>query len=125
MAQEPLTTAGVAQKQADLYALSDQALSSEANVIRTNFIWWLSSNFIINQTQIAYVNAMAASWLNYASFEIAMAVENRLPVGFIAPNPLPPPSISKMVKFESSVVIQFSQGTGFDAAGRIDIELTY
>lgn len=125
MALEPLTSAGVAQKQADLYALSDPALSAEATVIRTNFVSWLSSNFIMNQMQIAYVNAMSNKWLDYVAFETAMAVENRLPVGFIAPNPLPPPSISKMVKFESSVVIQYSQAAGFAAAGRIDIELIY
>ncbi|MFA6152006.1 MAG: hypothetical protein WC716_11840 [Chitinophagaceae bacterium] len=125
MALEPLTAAGVAQKQADLYALSDPALSGEANSIRTNFIFWLSNNFIMNQLQIAYVNSMSPLWLNYAASETAMAVENRLPVGFVAPTPLPPPSISKMVKFESSVVIQYSQVTGFAAAGRIDITLTY
>lgn len=125
MPQEPLTSAGIAQKQSDLYALSDPALSAEANAIRTNFVWWLSSNFIMNQTQIAYVNAMSPAWLNYAASETGMAVEHRLPVGFVAPNPLPAPSISKMVKFESSVVIQFSVASGFAAAGRIDITLTY
>jgi hypothetical protein len=125
MALEPLTSAGIQQKQMDLYALGNPALIAEANSIRSNFITWINANFVVNSAQLIYLNSMPSAWIDYAASETAMAVEHRLPITFSAPNPLPAPSISKMTKIESMLNASYSQASGFSVSGSVAFTLSY
>lgn len=125
MALEPLTSAGIQQKQTDLYALPDPALLTEANSIRSNFINWINANFIVNSAQLIYLNSMPSTWIDYAAAETAMAVQYRLPITFTAPNPLPAPSISKMTEIESKLHASYSQASGLNISGSVAFTLTY
>lgn len=125
MAQEPLTAAGVAQKTADLYALSNNALLAEANAIRADFANWLNTNFILNSAQLNYLNGVDPTWMAQVSFRTGFAVENRLDIIFNAPDPLPPPSISKMIEYDDEIKLKFSVLGGFLVTGSATFTLTY
>lgn len=125
MAQEPLTPAGVQQKQTDLYALSDNALQAEATAIRSNFIAWLYVNFIVNAAQLTYLNGMDGRWLQQAAAETAFAIENRLLITFTAPNPLPPPTVSKIVELDKKQIVKFSKAEGYTVEGSLEFKIIY
>lgn len=125
MAQEPLTPSGVAQKKADLYALSNNDLLAEANAIRANLVSWVNTNFILNSGQLTYLSGMDPQWLAQVASRLGFAVEHRLDIIFDAPVPLPPPSISKMVEYDDAVKLKFSQSGGLDVTGTITFTLTY
>ncbi|MNK11838.1 hypothetical protein D3C87_298870 [compost metagenome] len=125
MQQQPLTPAGVDNKTAELYALPNNALLTEANAVRTDFIAWLNVNFVLNASQLTWLNGMDARWIAYAAYSTGFAFENRLPVVFNAPVPLPPASISKMAVVENKYHIEYSQIIGFAPIGHLEFTLTY
>lgn len=125
MQQQPLIPAGVNNKTAELYALPNNALIIEANAVRADFIAWLNVNFVLNSSQLAWLNGMDTRWITYAAFSTGLAIENRLPVIFNAPVPLPPASISKMAKTENKITVTYSEITGFSPQGHVEFTLTY
>ena len=125
MPLQPLTAAGVATKQADLYALSNNDLLTQANLIRSNFISWLNANFTVSTTQQTYLNSMDARWIAEAASQLGYVIENRLDVTFTAPDPLPPPSISKLSRIDIIIRSDYSQSGGFVTTGSIAFSLTY
>jgi len=125
MQQQPLTPAGVTNKTTELYALSNNDLLAQANAVRTDFIAWMNTNFVLNASQLSWLNAVDARWIAYAAFSTGFALENRLPVIFDAPVPLPPASISKMAKVENKFKVEYSQITGFVTHGELGFTLTY
>lgn len=76
----PFTNEGFAELQAQLYQLDDQALTTEANLIRADFSGWLISNFELDSNQQLFLRQIAPSALALYGAETAFAVENRLMV---------------------------------------------
>lgn len=125
MSQQPFTPAGVQAKTAELYALSDQMLLAEANAVRADLRAWLNVNFILNTAQVNYIAAMDQHFINYTAANVGMALQFRLNITLVAPTPLPPPIISKMVELEPKLTPVYNQNDGLTAAGEIIITVTY
>ncbi len=125
MAQEPLTSSGIATKQSDLYALSNNNLQLEVDSINTDFRGWLKTNFIFTSTQEAYLDSMDNNFIDFAAEQTAYAVKNRLTINFTAPNPLPPISISKMVTLTDTFQTQYSHISGFGVTGELSYTIAY
>jgi hypothetical protein len=125
MPQQPFTPAGVQQKQVDLYALSNNALLVEANAIRNDLKAWLITNFIMTAAQQTYLNGMSSQFIQLASCRTGFAVENRVPIVLDAPTPLPPPSMSKIVRTKDFMNGAYSQASGFVVTGQLVFELVY
>ena len=123
--QQPFTTAGVAAKLADLYALSNNDLLAEANAVRTNMKAWLNTNFILNASQQTWLTGVDDQFFLLAAPQTAFALQNRLNIQLIAPSPLPPPSFSKMVRVSNTLDASYSQSLGFAGSGSLTFELTY
>ena len=82
MTQQPLTTAGVQAKQDELYALSDPDLQIQADLIRSDFRNWISTNFVLDASQQTYLNNIDNDWISYNAQATALGISQRLPVLF-------------------------------------------
>ena len=121
MAQEPLTPAGVQQKQDDLYALSNNQLQAQVDLIRSDFRDWLKDNFILDSSQETYLDNMDDQFIDLASALTGVAVKNKLPIYLIKPTPS---GVSKYVKSHDHIVTVWSQ-SGLTATGDLTFEIIY
>lgn len=125
MVQQPFDSAGVQAKQVELYALSNNALLTEANAVRSNFAAWMNTNFILSAAQQSYITSMDTTFVNFLANNVGLAIEYRLSITLTAPFPLPAPSISKMIELEPQLIPVFNQSSGVAVTGSIVIRLTY
>jgi hypothetical protein len=125
MAQEPLTPTGIATKQSDLYALSNNNLQLQVDAIKANFRAWLKTNFIFSAAQETYLDGMDDDFIEFSAIQTGHAVKNRLTITFSAPNPLPPISISKMVSVTDTFLTRYSHISGLSVSGTLTFTLAY
>ena len=125
MPQQPFNSAGVQAKTAELYALPDQMLLVEANAVRADLRAWLNVNFILSTAEVNYIAAMNQQFIDYIASSVGLAFQFRLNVSLIAPTPLPPPIISKMVELEPKLTPVYNEIDGVTAAGEVIITITY
>lgn len=125
MPQQPFTPVGVQAKTAELYALSDQMLQQEAASVRADLRAWLNINFILTAAQVSYIVSMDNQFISYTGDTLGLAFQFRLPVNLVAPTPLPPPIISKMVELEPKLTPVYNEIDGLTAAGEVIITITY
>jgi len=122
MAQEPLTPAGVQQKQDDLYALSNNQLQAEVDLIRADFRSWMKDNFILNSSQETYLDNMGDEFIEHASVRTGIATINRLPIYLIVPTP---GGVSKYIRTQDTMVTLWNQTAGLTATGDLTFEIIY
>lgn len=101
MAQLPFTATGVAQKQAELYALSDANLLIQARLITTDIAGWLDTNFVLSDLQKAWIaQAPPMVQFNWGA-AVAAVVSARRPITMATPPPTYPPARrTKKIRFE-------------------------
>ncbi|WP_304064293.1 hypothetical protein [Pedobacter glucosidilyticus] len=80
MEKVPLTSAGVQQKLAKLYAKSDQELNVEANAFHQDFKLWVAQNFHLNENQLAYLNSLDERFVSQAAARGSYFMAHRLPI---------------------------------------------
>ncbi|MEC3880217.1 hypothetical protein [Parapedobacter sp. 10938] len=132
MSMQPFTPVGVANKMADLYALSDPALLIEADAIRADFRDWVSTNFILDATQQTRLADLNDKWVQIAACQLGFAVENRLPVTLeVDPPPVENTTsgtfkimASKLIGFESKIESTDDAG-GMNATGWVRFYTVY
>lgn len=122
MAQQPFTTAGVAAKQAELNALSNSDLATQANEIRNNFQEWMISNFILDASQTASLNSLNPDFLDYTSFVVSYAVNHRLPVNVDKHGA---ESSGKLLHTTGGISVSTSSSGSTSVSGTVQIDITY
>ena len=120
MTQQPFTTAGVAAKQTELYALSDSDLLAQSNQIRSNFQEWMIANFTLDTAQTTSLNSLAPDFLDYTSYQLSFATKHRVPVNVDKHNA---ESSGKLIH-TAGIAVQTGPG-GFSALGTLQIDITY
>jgi hypothetical protein len=120
MAQQPFTTAGVAAKQTELYALSDSALSSQADLIRSEFQTWMEDNFSLDSLQQASLASLDADFLDYTSYQVSYAVRRRIDVNVDKHNA---ESSGKLIH-TAGLIVQHGP-SGFAVINALQIDITY
>jgi hypothetical protein len=97
MALLPFTTAGVDQKQQELYALSDVDLLTQAKAISAGIAGWLDSNFTLTSQQKAWIAAAPALVQFNWGTVIGGAMSARRPIKMAAPPKYGPPRRTKQI----------------------------
>lgn len=118
MPQVPFSETGVQQKQAALYDLSDELLTAEADLIKTNLRQWLSDNFSFTTAQAAYLAGIDDRWIEGLSGALSFSVRNRNHVFLSYEGTLPS---SKVVRYEDRVKPRYAPATGFSIEGSLEI----
>lgn len=121
MAQQPFTPTGVQAKQTELYALSNNDLLTQANLIRSDLRTWVKNNFILDQTQQAFLSSIDNRWIQETAAETGFAVENRLPVTLTTKGS----GSGKLIHKGGSLGCDYSATGGFVASGSLAFTVTY
>ena len=120
MAQQPFTTTGVQQKIAELYRLSPTDLSTQSNLILSNFRQWMLDNFTLDSSQQTYLANIDPAFIGSLSRSLSNAVNNRLPVNFTKAEV--PSGASKFIRSRDSITVIYNTN-GISASGELDIDI--
>jgi len=101
MKKYPLSTAGLADLLAQLYALPDAALLKESASITANFRSWLNDNFELAATQLDFLDQIDNAFIAKAAASSAQFVQNRLPIQLIKANS----TTTRLAETQDKVVI--------------------
>lgn len=82
MMKQKLNATGVAQVQANLLALDDQALKLQTQAMRQNFNGWMDGHFELSNSQKQQLQEMPGMFRDELSHSIADALERRQVVAF-------------------------------------------
>jgi len=117
-----LTPAGVAQKLADLYALSDSALAVEAAAIKNDFGQWIGDNFTLTTAQQTYLNGMDISAMGYYGGQMAICFVHRRPVTLVQDEEN---DQLKLIRTENSLATEADDNGGFVVKGSFTFHIVY
>lgn len=78
MPKVPLTPAGIAQLQTDLYALPDPELFVEADAAYTDFVAWVDSKIELIPAQLTWLGDIDEMFIKLLGIKTAIALKNRL-----------------------------------------------
>ncbi len=121
MTVQPFTPAGVNAKQAELYALQDNELVAQADLIRTDLRQWTKDNFILDAAQFTYLDGIDAEWISFSGSLTGLAVQYRRPVILTIIGPV---SASKLIRTPNDLVATTS-ATGVTVNGTLTFEIDY
>ncbi len=121
MAKQPFTPAGVQTKQTELYALPDNQLIAQADLIRTDLRQWTKDNFILDATQTTYLDGIDAEWISFSGALTGLAVQYRRPVILTIIGPV---SASKLIRTPNDLIVTTSSA-GIEVDGTLTFEIEY
>jgi len=121
MAKQPFTPAGVQTKQTELYALPDNQLIAQADLIRTDLRQWTKDNFILDATQTTYLDGIDAGWISFSGALTGLAVQYRRPVILTIIGPV---SASKLIRTPNDLIATTSSA-GIEVDGTLTFEIEY
>ncbi|WP_113653417.1 hypothetical protein [Pedobacter namyangjuensis] len=126
MKKYPFSDAGFQAMQKDLYALTDQELQVVANAVANHFNSWMSENFDLTESQIAFIEGQQPQMTAFLSTQTSFAMVNRLPITLIKPeskiNALMRGAKLIRPKVKAEMI---PDGGPYHASGNLDIEITY
>ena len=122
MPTQTLTPSGVQLKMDELYALSDPALQLEAESLQSDYQGWIAANFTLTTEQQTYLANLDALFIEYAAFNSAFAMRNRLSMSLAILNPS---AASKLVRTISSMIVTQEPTGGVTISGSFDYEFEY
>lgn len=99
MSIQPFTPTGVAQKQTELYDLSDSALYLQAQAIASDFAGWVGSNFTLSTKQSGYLIGLPDFVRSEFGNILASVIMARGTVNMAMPLDYGPPRRTKQTKF--------------------------
>lgn len=125
MSLAPFTPVGVEEKLLQLYALPDDQLNQQAEMVQQNFNTWIRSNFVLNSAQINYLDNMDKSATDYYAAQCAICFIHRLDISLIYPGAPSTPGYSKYIRSEDTIILD-SHGSGnSEATGALTFVLEY
>lgn len=117
-----LTPAGVSQKLADLYALSDNALAAQADAIKIDFGQWIGDNFNLTAAQQTYLNGMGIPAKGYYGGQMAVCFIHRRPVKLVQDEET---DQLKLIRTENSLATEADDNGGFVVTGSFTFHIVY
>ncbi|WP_293299890.1 hypothetical protein [Pedobacter sp. UBA4863] len=122
MAKQNFTTTGVALKMEELYALPSASLQIEIANVRSGFSAWINENFNLSTAQQTYLSNMDANFLQAASVDLAIALENGLSVSLDTTGTV---SASKLIRKQNTIELTWDPSNGVSATGDLTFEMVY
>ena len=124
MSKVPLTPAGIADLQDNLYALADGPLFVEAAAVHADFPTWVDEHIILSPGQLGWLRGIDQLFLDYLAAKTAIALRNRLPLELTLPTASATPTGKWFL--DKDPITPCWQGTGdITATGTLSYELGY
>lgn len=83
MQKVPFTPAGVSDLLTQIYALPDPQLQQEAAACAANFRSWIENNFVLDVSQLAFLENIDDQFIAAAASEVQYFILGRLPISLI------------------------------------------
>lgn len=122
MSKQDFTPAGVSAKITELYALSDENLLIQANLVKSNLRTWMGNNFNLTTDQSSYLTNMDDRGIGYLQDNLSFCFIYRLSMSLIQPTPGTQP---KYIHTHNSIITVTSDDGDFSATGGLVIEIVY
>src|SRR5690606_5810465 len=119
----PFTPEGVQSKLAQLYALSDELLSIEANEIELDFVEWMKDNFDLSTDQQDFLDNINEDAINYYGSQCALCFRHRLDIILIYPNPTP--GYAKYPETSNNIKVITDDQGNMEVTGSLTFTMTY
>lgn len=109
--------------QAQLNALSASDLQTQANLIKSDLVGWVSNNFTLDADQQTFLKKIDARFIEPAASLTGFAVENKLPIKLDVNGTR---KTFKLIQLNPvDFVVGYSSNTGFSVMGSIVYTVTY
>ena len=118
MAKVPLTTAGVQEKQAELFALAQPQLDAQAFALTTDFRTWVGDNFELSSQEEAYLSSADDNFIRLISSIVFVSVRNRIPIEFTKST-----IVTAVKRFDTRSKFDFSYQWGGTLTSDTDVKL--
>ncbi|WLD24354.1 hypothetical protein NU10_02820 [Flavobacterium dauae] len=118
MARVPLTTAGVLQKQEELFALAQPELDAQAASLTTDFRLWVSDNFELTPQEQGFLDSADDNFIRLLSSVVFVSVRNRLPIDFVKST-----VVTAVKRFDTTSSFDFSYQWGGALTSDTDVKL--
>ena len=122
MAKVKLTSAGIAQKEAELFALTQAQLDAESTLLSNSFRKWISDNFDLTTKEADYLKTADDNFIRMISSIVFVSVRNKIPVKF--KKSLITTAV-KRVRTNSSFDFDYTWGSPFSNEGDVNMEIEY
>ncbi len=119
-----LTPNGVAQLQADFYALPPAQLLVKATAVKTNFKKFVADNFTLSNDQKTYLNGLNDQDAQYFGDQCWFCFLYKLKITFVYPDP-PTPAYSKYVEARSTGKLKAGLDGNPIATGELSFTIIY
>jgi len=120
MTKQPFTPAGVKQKTAELYALSNLDLDTQSNLVITDFRQWMNNNFTLDSTQQTYLTNLDQGFVNTLARSVSNALNNRVPINLTKAEI--PSGASKYIRSRDSITAVWNTN-GATVSGELNIDI--
>ena len=121
MANYPLTTEGVQQKQTELFNLDDNALEQVAVTMASNFKAWIFENFELTEEQRQTYENLPQKFNLIMGWQASSGIINRNYVDFLQTNTLTTQANNGGVTVEGSAEIKYDSNQGF--SGNVGVKI--
>jgi len=123
MTKQPFTPQGVSDLQQELYALPEDLLRQQADLIRNDFLNWVPEHFILDERQQDFFNQLGEDYIFNLSAQLSVAVRNRM--GVLLNVSGPSTWISKRLK-TSNAITTVNTGKGqISTGGSLTLDVMY
>lgn len=121
----PLSTKGVADLIAYLYALPNDELNTEAKSIKNDFRGWVLRYFSLSDQQKSYLRNMPENSAIYFGDQCWFCFIHRLPITLDYPLPPQPTGLGKWTEGKSSAKLVTNDNGGVEASGAFNFTMLY
>ncbi|WP_316762049.1 hypothetical protein [Pedobacter aquatilis] len=131
MEKLPFSPQGVQDLLSQIYALPQAQLQQEAAAASANFRLWLSENFELTTSQLAYLNSIDNAFIAIAAAEVSFFIAGRLPIILIKEEkPLvtekgEPGDRGKLIDLDKGKKGRFSSEDGYSLAYSLIFTISY
>ncbi|MCX3265635.1 hypothetical protein [Pedobacter agri] len=131
MEKLPFSPQGVQDLLSQIYALPQAQLRQEAAAASANFRLWLSENFELTTTQLAYLESIDNAFIAIAAAEVNFFITGRLPIILIKEEqPLvtgkdEPGDRGKLIDLDKVQKGRFSSEDGYSLAYSLIFKISY
>ena len=123
--KQPLTPAGFQALQTELYALPDSELHAESILIKYDFRNWIVTHFILEPSQVVFLDSLPASAITFLADSTSVAVANKLPIYLEKQESPIVPMGNKFIRPKDELEGTASADGSFTVSGQLTIEIGY
>lgn len=132
MQKVPFTPSGLGDLLSQIYALPNPQVQQEAAACAANFRLWMENNFILNESQLDFLEDIDDRFIAIAASEVQHFISSRLPISLIKaeesmdlPTSKKDHDRGKLIEIGKGTQTSFDSETGFSERQSLRFIISY